>query len=114
MSFIRLKNGKTKLVQSSRYYDYKKNVERQIAEIKEENKDIFPIKDSINLKCVFYRDSRRRCDLVNLLNAIQDILVDCEVLKDDNYSIVSSVDGSRVDYDKENPRVEIVINFKEK
>jgi hypothetical protein len=35
--------------------------------------------------------------------------VDCGILKDDNYKIIHSVDGSRVLYDKNNPRTEILI-----
>lgn len=48
-------------------------------------------------------------DLVNLLEATCDILVHYRVLEDDNSKIVVSHDGSRVLYDKENPRVEIWI-----
>ena len=37
---------------------------------------------------------------MNLLNAIQDILVEYGVIADDNYNIVKSVDGSRIIYEK--------------
>lgn len=67
------------------------------------------ISTPINLRCVYYMARRRACDLVNLLEATQDILVDAGVLEDDNRDIVASVDGSRVCYDKDNPRVEITI-----
>ena len=53
--------------------------------------------------------TRRRVDLLNLLEASLDILVDAGILEDDNSSIVVSHDGSRVLYDKENPRAEITI-----
>jgi hypothetical protein len=39
-------------------------------------------------------------------------LVDAQVIKDDNSSIVASHDGSRVEYDRDNPRVEITITAK--
>ncbi len=81
-------------------------------EIMDELEITEPIKDQVNLKCVFYRKDKRRCDLVNLLNSIQDILVESGVLEDDNYKIINSVDGSCVRYDKENPRVEIEITKK--
>ncbi|WP_223417548.1 RusA family crossover junction endodeoxyribonuclease [Anaerococcus murdochii] len=48
-------------------------------------------------------------DLTNLLAATCDILTDYGVIADDNYKIVVSHDGSRVDFDKERPRVEIEI-----
>jgi Holliday junction resolvase RusA-like endonuclease len=72
-----------------------------------------PIDYPINLKCIFYKGTHRKCDITNLLQAVCDILVKYKVLEDDNYSIVSSVDGSYVDYDKENPRTEIYITKKE-
>ena len=55
-------------------------------------------------------DKRKR-DLVNLLNAIQDVLVKYNVIADDNYNIVASVDGSRIVYEKD--REETIIEIKE-
>ena len=54
--------------------------------------------------------TRRRVDLVNLLEATDDILVHYKVLEDDNSNIIVSHDGSRVYYDKENPRCHIFID----
>ncbi|MEG1491917.1 MAG: RusA family crossover junction endodeoxyribonuclease [Oscillospiraceae bacterium] len=68
-----------------------------------------PIDCECNVKCLFYLPTRRKTDLTNLLEAIDDILVSCGVLEDDNYSIVTAHDGSRCFYDKENPRTEIII-----
>ena len=59
--------------------------------------------------CRFYMQTRRRVDLANLLNAADDVLVHYGVLEDDNSNIIVSHDGSRVLYDKKNPRTEIVI-----
>ena len=67
------------------------------------------ISSPINLRCVYYMPTRHRVDLVNLLEATCDILVECGLLADDNSKIVVSHDGSRVEYDKYNPRVEIEI-----
>lgn len=64
----------------------------------------------VNMRCVYYMPTRRRVDLCNLLEATCDILVKAGVLEDDNSTIVYSHDGSRVDYDKENPRVEVFID----
>ena len=68
-----------------------------------------PIKGPVNVKCTFYRDSRRRCDLTNLLEAIDDILVKYGILADDNFEVLAGHDGSRVLVDKDNPRTEIEI-----
>lgn len=54
----------------------------------------------ITLKCTFIVPDRRRRDMTNLLNAIQDILVKYDVLADDNSEIVASLDGTRVIYEK--------------
>jgi Holliday junction resolvase RusA-like endonuclease len=58
---------------------------------------------------VFYRETRIRCDLTNLLEAIDDVLVTYGVLADDNFTVIVGHDGSRVYIDKKNPRTEITI-----
>ena len=63
----------------------------------------------VNIKCLFFMPTKRRCDLTNMLEAIDDVLVKYNVLDDDNYTIVAAHDGSRILYDKENPRTEIEI-----
>ena len=67
----------------------------------------------VNVKCIYYMPTKRRVDLVNLQEATLDILTHYEVLADDNSQIVVSMDGSRVEHDKDNPRTEIVITRKE-
>lgn len=67
----------------------------------------------LTVKCLYYMPTRRKIDLVNLLEATDDILVKYGVLQDDNSQIIVSHDGSRVFYDKEKPRTEIYIdNYK--
>ena len=63
----------------------------------------------VNIRCYFFMKTRRKCDLTNLLEAIDDILVHYGVIADDNYSIVAGHDGSRVYVDKDNPRTEVWI-----
>ena len=72
-----------------------------------------PIDFPINLECHYYLETRRKCDLTNLLQATCDILVKYKIIEDDNYSIVASFDGTKAEYDKENPRTEIYITKKE-
>ena len=50
-----------------------------------------PVSARVNVRCVYY------------------MLVKAGVLADDNSQIVAAHDGSRVDYDKNHPRVEIEI-----
>lgn len=68
-----------------------------------------PIDCELTVKCLFYMPTRRRVDLTNLLEAIDDILVNEKIIADDHSGIVVSHDGSRVLYDKDNPRTEITI-----
>lgn len=63
----------------------------------------------VNIKAIFYKETRRKIDLTNLLEALDDMLVKAEVIQDDNRDIVAGHDGSRVFYDKCNPRIEIEI-----
>lgn len=67
----------------------------------------------VNVKALYYMPTRRRVDLTNLHEALHDILVRAEILEDDNSKIVVSTDGSRVRYDKMNPRTEVYITKQE-
>ena len=49
----------------------------------------------------------------NLLEAIDDVLVKYQVLKDDDSKIIVSHDGSRVLFDPDRPRTEVTIRFME-
>jgi Holliday junction resolvase RusA-like endonuclease len=100
---INRKTGKPFIMQDSKYKEYEKNAGWFLKKISE------PISVPVNVKCVFYREKRIMCDLTNLLEAIDDILVSYGVLSDDNFTVIVSHDGSRVYIDKANPRTEITI-----
>lgn len=103
MRMVRNKAGRTFPMPSKAYVDYKKAAVSQISPPQE------PIDYPVNIKAVFYMGAKRRVDLTNLLEGLDDLLVDCGVLLDDNCLVLISHDGSRVHYDKENPRVEVLI-----
>ena len=88
-------------IQSKAYRDYEKEAVRYLPE--------FHIDKPVNVSCQFYMKTHRRVDLVNLLQAVDDILVKAGTLEDDNSKIIVSHDGSRVLHDKARPRTEIVI-----
>ena len=98
------KTGRPFIMPSSKYRQY----EREAAWFLEPRPPR-PIECEVSVKCLFYMPTMRRIDLNNLLEAATDLLVSAGVLKDDHYGIVVSHDGSRVLYDKENPRTEITI-----
>ena len=68
-----------------------------------------PIDYPVTVRCIFYMPTRRKVDKSNLEEAAHDVLVKYHVLADDNRDIIASTDGSRVFYDKDNPRTEIEI-----
>ena len=100
---LRTRSGAPFVAPSKAYGDYETDCLRQI------KKPRSPISARVNVRCVYYMPTRRRVDLVNLIEATCDILVKAGVLEDDHCRIVAGHDGSRVEYDKENPRAEITI-----
>lgn len=88
---------------SKAYVDYETDCLRQI------KRPHSPISARVNVRCVYYMKTARRVDLANLIEATTDILVKAHVLEDDNSKIVAAHDGSRVELDRKNPRVEIEI-----
>ena len=98
------KTGRPFIMPSSKYRQY----EREAAWFLKPRPPR-PIECEVSVKCLFYMPTMRRIDLNNLLEAATDLLVSAGVLKDDHYGFVVSHDGSRVLYDKENPRTEITI-----
>ena len=68
-----------------------------------------PLAGPVKIQYRLYMQTRRKVDDLNLYAALDDILVHEGVLKDDNINVIRDRDGSRVFYDKENPRAEIYI-----
>lgn len=85
---------KPMIIQSKLYREFEQNCGYFL------NKYQSNIDYPINLKCTFYVKDKRKRDIVNLLNAIQDILVKYKVIADDNYNVVQALDGSRIIYEK--------------
>lgn len=95
-----------RILPSKAYIDYEKCCAHYIPELH--------INNPVNVEAHFYMKTKRRVDLVNLQEALCDVLVKYGCVEDDNSSIICSMDGCRVLYDKENPRTEIIItNIKE-
>ena len=94
----------TMILPSAAYEDYEADCLRQITGNYRRHIDT-----PVNVKARYYMETRRQIDLTNLNESIHDILVKARVLMDDNRNIIASTDGSRVYWDKKNPRVEITI-----
>lgn len=100
-------NGRPVIIPSAKYTAYERQAVNLIHEYTGGKKP--KINTPCNVECKFYMPTHRRCDLNNLLEACTDTLVRAGILEDDNSLIVAAHDGSRVLYDKENPRT--VINI---
>lgn len=94
--------GKPFIAPSKQYKQYERDAMRFIPR---QNCIVTPV----CIKATFYMPTKRKCDLTNLLEALDDILVKAGLIWDDNYTVVASHDGSRVYVDKENPRTEVAI-----
>lgn len=97
--------GYPRIIPSKKYADY----EKKAINLLKDQWQGETITEPVNVKAIFYMPTRRIIDLVNLQEALLDVLVRAGILGDDNSRIVESMDGSRVAYDKEHPRTEIVI-----
>lgn len=100
-------NGGAFIAPSAKYVEYERYAVQYIRLM-----GIKPVEEPfpVNVKAVFYMPTARRCDLVNLLEALDDVLVKAGILPDDNYKVIAGHDGSRVEVDRENPRTEVVIS----
>lgn len=103
---MRNRSGRTFIIPSQQYQDYEKAFIEQAVN---EGVEGLKIDESVNIKCLFYMHTRRKVDLTNLLSGAMDCMVSAEIIADDNCKIATANDGSRVFYDKENPRTEIKI-----
>lgn len=101
------RTGRPMIIQSKAYREYEKECLEQIKGL---GLDTMQIAEPVNVMCLFYMPTKRKVDLQNLVSAAMDVLVKGGVLEDDNYRIVYGNDGSRVLFDKDNPRTEVYIS----
>lgn len=98
--------GRTLVIPSKQYKEFESDFVADCLEQKAFNLNIdFPV----TVRCLYYMQTRRKVDLTNLLSATDDALQAAKIVVDDSADIIVSHDGSRVYYDKNNPRTEIYI-----
>lgn len=107
---LRRGNGGAFIAPSAKYVEYERDAVQYIRLM-----GIKPVEEPfpVNVKAVFYMPTARRCDLVNLLEALDDVLVKAGILPDDNYKVIAGHDGSRVEVDRNEPRTEVTITAAE-
>lgn len=103
---IVMRGSYPKLLPSKQYLQFEKDTQPYFINVKNQ---VGSISYPINMECLFYMETHRKVDLCNLLNAVDDSMVKSGLIIDDNRDIIAGHDGSRVYFDKLNPRIEIVI-----
>lgn len=98
--------GHPRILQSKRYLEYQASCLEQIRYM---YRDLHPVREGSTMVCVYHRQDNRRCDLSNLLEATQDILVEAGVLPDDGHKYLRRIVAQWGEPDKARPRVEITI-----
>ena len=93
--------GRPILLPSEKYVQFEKDCQPYLEPLN--------IDYPINVEAIYHRPDKRRVDLCNLHEALCDVLVKYNVVKDDNCNIIYSMDGSKVVYDKDNPGIELTI-----
>ena len=92
------------VLQSRAHDDYKKKAMPYLVPKPSE-----PITEQVEVTYLFFMKTRRIVDKSGLMQAADDMLVEAGILDDDNSRILVSHDGTRVLYDKDNPRTEVTI-----
>lgn len=91
-------HGKPIVIPSKQYTDFEKEAIQYCPD--------WHIDYPVIIKAVFYMRTRRRIDLNNALQ-FTDMLIKAGTIEDDNCNIIVGFDGSRIDYDKDYPRIEV-------
>ena len=96
--------GRPRLLPSAQFANWNLGAQIQMIAVRRTVKA--PIEFPVNCKAVFYRDANRG-DAVGYYQAIADAMEEGGVLVDD--VLIRSWDGSRLDKDAANPRVEVTL-----
>lgn len=105
---LRTKYGKSRniIIPSKKYKEFEAECLPFFTQVKKQAGVVdFPV----NMAVSFFVSKKFKYDLTNLLEAIDDAAVKSGFILDDNRDIIAGHDGSRVFYDKYDPRIEITI-----
>ena len=97
------------LIPNKKYNEWIHTTVKQLKDQKEE-KQFETINERVAVKCLVYRLTKRKIDLINLLQSVHDALEAAGILKDD--FLIESTDGSRriLGVEKGEERAEIFIS----
>ena len=72
--------------------------------------DIELINHPIKISYILYLPDKRKTDITNKLESVNDLLVRAWILEDDNTNIIAHIDAVCLWTDKDNPRIHLIIN----
>lgn len=93
-------------IPSAKYSSWHKEASKQLLKIKKPEKPI----EFCTMQLDFYFPDNRTKDLTNAAESIMDLLVDCDILFDDSWQVVSNLDLIARGIDRKTPRCVITIN----
>lgn len=102
-----VQNGRMRVFPNKLYQAFEKECIKQIREQNVDSCEELWGDASLHVCVKFYNTTHHKRDLNNLQQAIADTLQKAGVIKND--CLIESWDGSRKMYDKDKPRLEIVI-----
>lgn len=105
---LKTKYGKSRniIIPSKKYKEFEAECMPFLFQVKTQAGVVdFPV----NMAVSFYVSKKLKYDLTNSLEAVDDAAVKSGFIADDNRDIIAGHDGSRVFYDKLNPRIEVTI-----
>jgi len=109
--FLNLNN----YTQASKNTSYRNSLKQKYGEIvKPLISHLEPIEGAVKITYTIYRHDGRKFDIGNVGAIVDkfvcDVLVSCNILADDNYDVVKSVEYIWGGIDKDNPRADVVIS----
>lgn len=100
-------SGKKKwITPSSKYTNWEKE---QIGFIRASLPNLTTLNPPYKIDIKFYAPDYHEADLSNKLESIQDMLVTCKLLEDDNWFVLGDIHPRFIAVDSENPRAEVEI-----
>tara|TARA_R100001530_G_scaffold134845_1_gene110586 strand:+ start:1614 stop:1970 length:357 start_codon:yes stop_codon:yes gene_type:complete len=105
---IFVKGGKIINIPQNKYKEWH---EQALWQLKAQRVPQDKIKNLTSMTMTFWKPDKRKIDLTNKAQSIEDLLVDYGFIEDDNCDVVPLLQLKRGGIDKENPRCEIEINY---
>ena len=97
-------HGRPMSLPSKNYKLWHKEASRQLQTL-----NIAPVTSACFISLMFYSSTKRKADLSNKVESVNDLLVDNGILEDDNWECLPKTGVEYGGHDKNNPRVEITI-----